>query len=213
VSSATFKTKRGKDPVEYILDLKQAAQPTQGDLLFAVDGQRTRILDRTARGVDAYEQAFAPYSTKGPYYYYPNGRLGSTRSAEGRKRNYEAAKRLHTKLNAGNRGTPLGQVTPGGAIKFESYAQFKQSFGRLTVDLLGPRAPHMLQALVTVVRSATEIILGIYGDEGKRASGHNVGTKTLPKREFVAANEEDRPKMANDIKARILRRLKDAQQR
>lgn len=213
MSEATLKMKRGgKTPTQYILDMKEAIKPTEGDLRFAVEGQRTRILDRTARGVDVNEQPFAPYSTKGPYYYYPNGRAGGPNSTAARQKNYEAAARLHAKLNKGNRGTPIGQVTPGGAIKFESYAQFKLTgLGRSTVDLLGPRAPHMLQALMVVVRSASEVILGIYGDEGKRASGHNTGTKTLPKREFMGANDDDRGKMSLDIKARILARLKGIQ--
>lgn len=192
----------GRDPSAYILSLKQKSKPTTAMLELVVEQFKTDMLDKTARGVDAEERPFTAYSTKSTYIYYPNGRLGSKgnslKAAQG------AAKRFHAKINAG-RGTPIGQVTPGGGIKFANYAEFKKALGRTTVDLTGPRAPHMLQAIVRTTRGNLEVSLGIYGDEAKRASGHNNGGKNLPRRKFFAVSAKDKENM----RLRLLKLVKE----
>src|SRR5579863_4064579 len=45
---------------------------TTGDLLFVGQVFRARIRERTFRGVDVNGAPFAAYSSKGPYYFYPN---------------------------------------------------------------------------------------------------------------------------------------------
>lgn len=220
MSKVTFTAPGGKDPQRYILDLAAKAKPTEGDALFAAQRQRTRILDRTARGVDVDEQPFAEYSKNGPYYYYPNGRVGNKKFTQ--EKNRAASKRLQKKI--GN-----GRVTPNG-IRFESYADFKASLGRSTVDLRGPSAPHMLQAIAVKTNNrnfgaygdddvglndkpaqADEITIGIYGKEADRASGHNQGIPgRLPTRRFFGASRSDIAEMANDMKTRILARIKAA---
>ena len=179
----------------------KAAKPTVGDLLYAGQRQRTRILERTARGVDVDEIAFKGYSTKGPYYYYPGKNAKNRRSAVTR-----AARKLGVAVKGGpNR---KGEKVTKNGIKFPSYAAFKQSLGRTAVDLRGPSAPHMLQAILVKAAGivlpgtdanqlnlfdtssaeftndtyANEIVIGIYGDEASRASGHNTGAGRLPKR-------------------------------
>ncbi|WP_394766346.1 hypothetical protein [uncultured Paludibaculum sp.] len=98
-------------------------------------------------------------------------------------------------------------------IKFASYAAFKQSLGRSVVDLYGPRAPHMLQALtVRVAEDRKGVILGIYGEAARRARGHQYGNaaKHLPQRRFLGAMPEDRAYAMRLLSAQIRGRMRDA---
>lgn len=214
-----FKTSSGGDPVRLVMDLAGRVLPDETDLAFALEQQRTRILERTARGVDFEEKPFAPYSANGPYYYYPSTQRGrsffpaeralraiwagrSTFRAEYFKVLDAAAKRFARKT------TPNGGTTKGSAVKYESYAAFKAALGRKTVDLTGPRAPHMLQALLVRVHGALEGAIGIYGHEAVRASGHHDGNpKTkLPRRRFLGASEADKTLMVAAIAERAAAR-------
>src|SRR5271165_6554133 len=78
-------------PVDKLtMDIARATQIQEADTLLILNQQKTRILERTARGLDINGGQFAGYSTKGPYYYYPYGRqsrqglLGLTLTAFGR---------------------------------------------------------------------------------------------------------------------------------
>ncbi len=236
-SSVKIKTVAGDNGMLGVIDaIEKASQPTVGDLLYAGQRQRTRILERTAKGLDYSGTAFHPYSSVGPYYYYP-GKSAKNRSAAARsfanKIGLSALK--HTKkgdkirvLGVGvgqRRGANSAQRTNLG-IKFSSYAAFKAYLGRTVVDLFGPTAPHMLQALIVKVGSAIsafgsnvssndltpakEIILGIYGQEAARADGHNTGGGHLPKRKFLGASDSDKSAVLNDILARIAARMRKA---
>jgi hypothetical protein len=174
---------------------------------------------------------FAPYSTKGPYYYYPNGRIGQTKA--GAKANKAAVTRLLNRRGVieSNTGKEINGVRTrnGQGIKFEDYAAFKASLGRLGVDLRGPRAPHMLQAIAigaNFERSvddmmlalsdrpnpAHEVVIGIYGEEEGRASGHNEGVPgRLPRRHFLGASDAEQQAMVEDINERIKSRIKLAE--
>lgn len=229
-TSVDLKTGNGQMPLANFDTLVKAAQPTIGDLLYAGQRQRTRILERTARGVDVNETAFAPYSTKGPYYYYPGKNAKNRRAAVTR-----AAKKLGVAVKGGpnRKGESVTRV----GIKFASYAAFKRALGRAFVDLRGPSAPHMLQAIIVKVAGitlpgadpaqgnlfadtsvsgdlysnetpASEIVLGIYGNEADRATGHNTGRGHLPKRRFFGASETDKTAVLDDILKRVLFRLK-----
>lgn len=181
----------GGAPMELLTSLLSGAvHMTAADMRYTLERQKTRILERTARGVDINGAPFAPYSNKGPYYYYP-GRASKNRSG--------AASRVAKKT--GGKKTPLG-------VKFTSYGDFKRSLGRSAVDLMGPTAPHMLQAIV-VTASADEGKIGIYGPEADRAEGHNVGGGHLPRREFFGASAEDERLMALDAEELMATRLKD----
>lgn len=174
----------GGQPLEVLADKIERANVDVTDLRYALERQRSRILERTRRGVDLNGSTFAPYSTKGPYYYYPS-RLGSAKSRSA------AAARLGRKI--GGTRTRLG-------IKFASYAAFKASLGRNVVDLTGPRAPHMLQAMVVRTKSGSEGTIGIYGSEADRAEGHNVGVPgRLPRREFFGWSASDEKDMVDDL--------------
>jgi hypothetical protein len=177
--------------------------PSEADLLYAIERQKSRILQRTERGVDVEERPFAPYSTKGPYYYYPNGPVGKSRSSSELKRHRSAVKRT------GGKGGHSSVTRSGLGLRFESYAAFKYDYlGRTNVDLTGPRAPHMLQAIVTEAESGLKGSMGIYGDPGKRAAGHNEGFGHLPQREFFAVSAKDKQALAEDLGTRIRDRLK-----
>lgn len=191
---------------------KNAARVTAADAQYALGRQKTRVLDRTARGTDFEGRAFKSYATKEPYTYYPNGRVGSSRFTD--RQNRAAVSRLKRKLekapqkNAGG----IRLTRTGRGIVFAHYAAFKRWLGRAFVDLRGPRAPNMLQGLVVKIAGSgnqpvNEARLGIYGTEAARADGHNKGTRRLPKRKFLGASESDKRAIANDIMQRIRQRL------
>lgn len=236
-SSATFKTASGGEPAEYILMLARGAQPTAGDALYAAQRQRTRILERTLRGVDVEGRPFEPYSQDGPYYYYPNGRVGSSKFTN--QQNKSAVRRLLKRTAGvtairseygGHEGVGGTKTRTGLGIKFESYADFKASIGRAGVDLYGPRAPHMMQAIAVAVNGqdmgmndqgtglggnqapAEVFSLGIYGEAAGRASGHNTGInprwKRRHQRHFFGASASDISAMVSDVTSRIVARLK-----
>lgn len=120
---------------------------------------------------------------------------------------------------------PKAGAVTGVSVKYESYGDFKfRGLGRTNVDLTGPRAPHMLQALVVSVdgsqfgnrsdvplrglrEPADSVAVGIYGEEADRAEGHNEGAGRLPRRRFVDATDEDMDTMAEMVADRIVRRV------
>lgn len=177
-----------------------AGTPTATDILFVMNRQKARILERTQRGVDINGQEFAPYNTTRPYYYYPNK---SSTAKGGRSRSATRFTRklgIDAKIDYGIYKTKIG-------VRFNSYAAFKSALGRTCVDLLGPSAPHMLQAMVAKAVNATEGILGIYGEEADRATGHNTGAGHLPKREFFGWGDKDEAEAISDLDRIIGARL------
>ncbi len=224
----------GIEPEQFILQVGNNAKPTEGDALWAAQRQRTRIVERTLAGVDVDGAPFEPYSQNGPYYYYPNGRVGRTKFEK--KKNRSAVKRLLGRLNADSDrasavGVTLGtggKATRGGeGIRFESYDDFKRSLGRTRPDLMGPRAPHMLQAIAVGAniernvaeqslsltdrpQPAREIRIGIYGEEAGRALGHNTGEnprwRGRHQRRFLGLSDSDVQAMLDDILGRCVAR-------
>ncbi len=210
----------GSDPIAVIDAAIKVAEPTVGDLLYAGQRQRTRILERTAKGVDVNETSFHPYSSRGPVYYYPGKGAKNRRAAVTR-----TARKLGIRLKGGPNQKGVGVTRLG--IKFPNYAAMKAAFGRTVVDLRGLSAPHMLQAVLVKVagvivggtdsqadftnkQPANEIILGIYGEEGARASGHNEGRGHLPKRKFFGASDSDKTLVLADILTRVSFRVRQA---
>lgn len=212
-----LRTSRGEPAADAILRLRASIKPDAADLLYAGQRQKARIIERTESGVDVDGNAFAPYSTKGPYYYYPSGHLGTSRAAI--KTRKAAVRRLlkitgevsfHREQYLGGSQTAGGVATRDGlGIRFESYADFKSSLGRAGVDLTGPRAPHMLQA-VTVVNGVRddELLIGVYGEAADRAQGNNEGTRYSPRRRWFGASAADLAEMVKDVYTRIAARLK-----
>jgi len=220
-----------KDLEAVILTIKGAVAATLGDCMTLGVHLRGKILERTARGVDVDGREFAPYSGKGPYYYCPAGQAGR-QFGESKKdqivREQRAAKRLHAKLRnksgakeAGPHLSRTGRslVFPGG------YRQFKEYLGRTTVDLTGPRAPHMLQSMRVRCNQQTDadapvgqddhlepcdnFAVGIYDGMAARASGHQDGNNAnLPQRRFIGASKEDISEMTEILAARMRGRIK-----
>ncbi len=214
----TLRAASGRDPDEVFVDLERALTPTVSDMALAGELVKTDIRDKTASGVDVDGAPFAPYSTSHPYYYNPAtaggkfaaGSLGATQGA---------AKRLKKKLGDAGRGGELSSTRR--TIRFDSYADFKSSFGRGNVDLFGVFPPHMLDAMVVQVDGgvvspgsadqtpASVATVGIYdADAAARASGHNEGTSTLPKRRFFGISTEAARRVRDVIFARLIARAK-----
>jgi hypothetical protein len=198
----TWRASRGGTPDERVARIQVDVKPIASDLLTAGQFQRTRILERTALGVDVDGKPFAPYSNRGPYTYYPAGGKAGAKGLSVKTR--RASAKRFAKL------TVSGVIAPEGlGVRFASYAAFKFiGLGRTVVDLMGPRAPHMLQALIVKVESDTQLRIGIYGDAAARATGHNRGTKRLPKRRFMGANPADLKAMAREVFEHIAARLR-----
>ena len=218
------------------IQLGNALDITEGDFLVLLQEQRSRILERTQRGVDYNNAPFAPYNDTRRYYWYPAGPVGKQRSAHQLKRDKAAVTRAGRSLGMQFRtkaDKEQNLTRSGLGLKFQSYRAFKFEYmGRSTVDLYGPRAPHMLQSMMIKAGSMTdegatflessgqdptavsspvsEATLGIYGDAGTRATGHNSDDrpKGMPLRRFFAVSDEDQRKMVSTLEARIERRLK-----
>jgi hypothetical protein len=225
----TIKTSSGADPAQVIERLKQKLRPDSQSVMYAMEMQRTRILERTQNGLDVDGRPFAPYSTKGPYYYYPNGRVGNSKFST--KQTKASVQRLYRKIGqiegeytslpahilakipgVSEHGDTGAKKTKNGlGIKFNSYAAFKAALGRGAVDLRGPRAPHMLQGILIKLAGGSpvsEARMGIYGDAADRASGHNYGARNLPIRRFLGVSQSDLKQMANDIVQHLMSRIK-----
>jgi hypothetical protein len=233
-------------PEERILEIERAVHTTEGDLLAAGFSQRTRILERTGAGVDVDGAPFAQYDTTRPYYYRPWDRpgLGRKGSSLGERRSLlsDSArqrstarffKRIGGSLRTGElkfKGEVIDSIhgRERDTIKFASYDAFKRALGRTNVDLMGPRAPHMLQAIE--IRSggshlggteapvyegspdeANELVMGIYGEKAAIAQGHNTGDGTNKRRRFFGANDFDAKAMLLEIYSHIALRLKNKQ--
>lgn len=224
MSGASISITGGGSPEILELDIPNV-MPTEGDLLYAGQVQRSRILSRTERGEDVDGRPFAGYNTGRPYYYYPNGAAGAKRSDADLKRNKASVKRFANKVGR----TKTAVTRSGLGIRFPSYDAFKRTYlGRGNVDLRGPRAPHMLQELVVRAGSseragfdrqisledhpapATEFTVGIYGPAAARANGMNSENrpKGMPRRHFIGSSERDNQALSFEIARRVNRRLR-----
>jgi hypothetical protein len=206
--------------------LQEALQPTVGDCLLLGQIARSQIRKRTLSGVDSQGASFASYSTKGPYYFYPNGDVGSTRggSAAVKQARATAAKNRFSKLGGKGVRTPYG-------IRYESYAAAKDAHGGGTVNLFGmEQHPHMLDAIIVRAGGAeidqtggefleisagdeldafaqgsrsSEFFIGIYDDRSDRGRGHNEGSGHLPRRHWFDLNAADYDLMRPVLIARM----------
>ncbi len=188
MSDFTLKTSSGQPIEEVFIAIAGLLKPTQADLRVAGEIVKTGIRDRTAKGVDAAGAAFAPYSTKGPYYYH---------AASGGRKLLAA-------------GATEGRPSKSGrSLVFSSYGAFKRAFGRTFVDLQGITAPHMLDAIV-VTPEEDGVRIGIYDSRAATiASGHNRSSgrpKGMPQRRFFGVGTEDIGAIQQIIRERIIER-------
>jgi len=229
---ATFMGANGSTPQVVMQRFQDALQPTVGDCLLLGQIARSQIRKRTFSGVDSEGASFAPYSTKGPYYFYPNGDVGSTRggSAAVKHARATAAKNRFAKLG-GAKG--VGVRTPYG-IRYESYAAAKAAHGADGVNLFGmEQHSHMLDAIIVRAGGAeidqaggefldissddeldafaqgsrsNEFFIGIYDERSDRGRGHNEGAGHLPRRHWFDLNAGDyalmKPVLINRMRTR-----------
>jgi hypothetical protein len=226
-----FGSKKGPEVVRLLDEALKATQVTTGDLLYAGQRQRSRILQRTAAGTDVDGKPFAPYSSYGPIYYYPGAKSKNRKGAVSSiARKIGLAGRNSTMIKvAGSKHNYVQRTKKG--LKFSNYAALKAAFGRANVDLRGLKAPHMLQAMIVrcgltaisnafgnaqlpkpleLASSADEVTIGIYGSEAERANAHQAGVDRMPRRKFVGANFNDQQLMINDIVNRLAYRMRQA---
>jgi hypothetical protein len=153
-ATAVFIASDGSDARTSIhAEIEALSTITVGDLLFVGQFFRSRILERTARGVDVNNAPFAGYSTRGPYYLYPNadsagsvrgrlapsdrGMLGDIQHARS-----TAAKNRFAKTGKNGTRTPYG-------IRYDSHAAAKAAHGVNGVNLFGMgQHTHMLNTIM-----------------------------------------------------------------
>ena len=222
---ATFTAPGGGDPVAHIQQMQAAVVTTTGDMLLCGQIVRSRIVQRTTVGTDMNGAPFTPYSTKGPYYFYPNGPVG--RSHEERAK--QTARRFKAIGSKGHR-TPLG-------IRYESYADAKASHGRANVDLFNLiQEPHMMNGIAVKAggseidmaggdimslgasseldawgqnQPCREVRVGLYDEAlAERARGNDEGTEHVPQRKFLGANPEDLDVCRVAVTERMIARMK-----
>lgn len=220
-AGATFTGPNGRDPQTAIrAELQALVTPTTGDLLYVGQIWRARIRTRTFEGMDVNGQPFAPYSTKGPYYFYPNAQVGSTRRKVGTRNHTQAEVNAARATAAKGRFAKTGKigVRTSLGIKYESYAAAKAAHGVNVVNLYGmEQHTHMLDTMLVKAGGAElnatadmlfagaaddmdafqqnvpcyELQIGFYGPEAARAKGHNEGARNLPQRQFFALSPQD----------------------
>lgn len=208
-------TKVGESMDEWLGDIIAPKLPTTGDIAYALLHQKTRILERTAQGLDYQGNSFEPYNTTRAYYYYaPSVVRQRTAKAASRERN-----RLHKLIGKGERSGTTG-------IKFANYAEFKRAFNSSVVNLMGVDSPNMLGQIELRVNGSSFtvdaiggshassltspasglITIGIYdtvSDKGKLAAAHNRGLGHQPRREFFAVSRSDMDDILHDVYTRI----------
>jgi hypothetical protein len=230
MSSARLRVRGAGSVDSVMLDVKKF-EITEGDLLMACLLTKSHILANTSIGRDYNDGSFAPYNDSRPFYYYPAGPVGRERSSAQLKKDKAAVKRFGRSVGRAVSGTTSAVSRSGLGIKFQSYQAFKGTYlGRGGVDLMGPRAPHMLQA-IAIQAGGLEVPagqnrranmspdegaspcrtarLGIYGNESIRASGINSDDrpKGMPLRRFFAVSDRVAAAAAKKIEDRLLSRM------
>jgi hypothetical protein len=167
-----FGASKGDQVPELFSKLQKVSQPTVGDLLFVGQRQRSRMLQRTSKGIDVNGRAFVSYSLNRPVYYYPGVNrdnkssagpktMEQTKAVKGRERSVNRIANLIGLKGRNSRPVDARSTNKSAqkqyvqrtakGLKFSSYAAFKAAFGRTNVDLRGIQAPNMLQSMVVRV--------------------------------------------------------------
>lgn len=183
--TASFSGPGGSDPVKEVQRLVVSAIPTEGDCLYAVQRERTRILKRTGGGVDAEGARFTPYSA----------------AYAKRKAKY----RDPSTVDLRGRNAPhmlQAMLVTAGSLR-ESGESSKP--GRdMTIGFYDDRA-----AMLAQVHNEGATIRTRLG-KGKKSKPKKGGVASfrMPKREFFKATAEDVFSMEQDIGSRVEFRLK-----
>lgn len=230
-SAAEFKSSSGREPETVILGIRRSVISQREDLLYAGARQNERIHEKTEHHVDVEGVPFEPYDKTRPYYFRPwdTPSLGRGRKGVGLSDRRKRVPELSRNASASRFLRKLGGTTSGGhgtlrfkgavageihkhapdTIKFASYDAFKAALGRSGVDLTGPHAPHMMQA-IQVSATDTELRISIEDPvKAAIATGHNTGeTKGGKQRRFFGSSASDLKQMLLDIYQHIAARNK-----
>lgn len=161
---------------------QRLVQVTQGVLLYAMDLQGHRMLERTAQGIDYNGSPFAAYNTVYPYYDYPAGK--GTKGV--RYESYDAFKKSLGRLVVDLRGPRDPHMLDQFELKVDGVS-FK--FGA------GDYGAHSGPASI--------VTLGIYQTKGQLAYYHNAGEGHNPKRTFFAISASDKEMIFADISRKL----------
>jgi hypothetical protein len=176
--TATFTSTTGADPVTAVHNLMTAALPTEGDLLYALQRQRTRILKRTADGVDVDGASFEPYS---PNYAKSKAKFGRSGTVDLRGR------------NAPNMLQAI--VATAGTLVDDGDSNITATEG--TLAFYDERA-----AMLAQVHNEGATIRTRQGTGKGKAKKGGASSFEMPRRHFFGASDKDRNEMENDIGAR-----------
>jgi phage gpG-like protein len=162
----------------------ESAKASRAQVEQGMQQVRSNTINRMNAGVDINQEAFAPYSEKGPWYQKVGG------GTDKRKKTNAKAflRRIGVKQNLEI------YVTAGGSIRWPSYAAYKAYKGQSTPNLL--ESGQLQQAVVVAVQETPdgfEATIGVYGEPAIRGQGHNEGVETskLPQRKFFGFNDQD----------------------
>lgn len=231
MADSTFTATGGQDPVQFVLRLGRSQKPTVGDVTMVAYRALSIIIQRTQAGRDVNGQPFAPYSTSGPIYIYPNA---AGRKDLGRKKRRSASLRFARRIGAGPGVAATGRGATRIGLKFASYAAYKDSLGRTNVDLMGAKGK-MLQAVKAQVpgggtieqgkppsavsdRVATQFTIGLWDQAlAKIGSAHNTGAMTgrnhrvrLPQRYWFGLSGPELQELGGLLNQLIMSRVEAA---
>lgn len=189
MASFNFTAPGGGDPLTYTLQLARVGRPTAGDVVYAAGRQKTRILQRSQRGVDVNGSPFVAYSPK------------YAKFREKKGRNATPVDLTFTGLMNKSMTVTVGglQSISGGDAPVNDFA-----LGFYGDEAVRARA-HNEGATIRTRKGSGR---GIKNTESsQRRSENSKETFTMPKRHFFDANEQDLQQMQADIGAHIQARL------
>jgi hypothetical protein len=199
--SASFTGPGNSDPVAHFLKIRNAANVTIGDCLWAGQFLRTRIRQRTASGIDVNEVAFAPYS-KG----YAARKVKELGHADVDLFGFARGVHMLNAMLVKAGGQELSDYSGSATTDTQSSDLFtlgiydEELATRARVHNEGGQSRSGL-GLGTTSISGTH---SLFGRSVKAAAS---GSSGMPKREFFAANNGDIAAMENGIGARQVTRL------
>jgi hypothetical protein len=195
--TATFTAQNGADPVTEVRSLMTAALPTEGDLLYALQRQRTRILKRTAAGVDSDGASFAPYSPGYAKSKEKFGRSAGTVDLRGRNAPHMLQAIMATAGSLTDDGDSNTRAVNGSLAFYDERAA-------LLAEV------HNEGATIRTRLGYGGFEEASYGYKPRNARRLKAAkaTLTMPRRHFFDASDQDVHEMENDMGARSEMRMR-----
>lgn len=182
----------GADPAKHILDLAVALRPTVGDALYGGQIIRSRILQRTAQGVDADGSPFAAYSDS--YRKRKIGLLGHADTVD----LFGPASHTHMLntmlVKAGGQELGQGATASENATPADLF-----EVGFYSTESVRAKAHNEGATIRSRSGSATK---------AKSSKSTKKTSFTMPRRHFLDANADDLTLVSKGIGERILERMR-----